>query len=585
MLGNLTGTLKSRATIIELEIYRALLKNSEIKLALREIISIVKKGLKIDRCSILLFDSEKKPLIRAYIGKHKRGSVSFNNDQGLVNIQEAEKELLKAVIAAKKPILIKDIKEEKGFSFHGNKGRMSERAFLSIPLIGKGNVLGILTISNYLPDSINKEARELMGYISKFIPEAIQYLMERDELIKSKLSLKRKVIDRDKALKEIRSNLLQCEEMLKEKDRSIYVLGKQLIDIRQFSESVLQSLSSGLISVDMEGRITYMNREAERILQCDFKEMASRPLQDIFTGKGENLDILSEGKAQDTSPYGMEMTLRTRDGKEIPIGYSISSHLDATGNEIGKIIHFRDLTDKKRMQEEILRMDRLVSLGEISMGIAHEIRNPLAGIRITAQAMEEELPQDDLKREYLNRIIKEIDRLNDLLKSFFSFAKPEKPEFSLCHIKDIVREVYFLIKKDLRDRHIDFIEDYAEGLPKVMVDFNQMKQAFLNLLLNSIQAMPRGGLLRIGCTMINNSLVKGKGGRYLEITVSDTGKGIDEEVLPRIFDPFFTTKAKGLGLGLSITYRIIKRHNGEITVKSKKGEGTIFYIKLPIQFH
>jgi len=326
-----------------------------------------------------------------------------------------------------------------------------------------------------------------------------------------------------------------------------------------------------------------MNREAEKILQCNLKEMASRPLDELFIPKGRVLDIVSEDHASDDSPYGLEMIFVGKDGKEIPIGYSISSHFDAMGKEIGKIVHFRDLTDKKKMQEEILRMDRLVSLGEISMGIAHEIRNPLAGIRITAQAMEEELPEGDPKREYLLRIIKEIDRLNDLLKSFFSFAKPEKPEFSLCHVQEIVKEVYFLIQKDLRDRGIDFIQDYAEGLPLVRVDFNQMKQAFLNLLLNSIQAMPRGGFLRIGCALGEDSFVKNQGNRFLEITVSDTGKGIEEEYLPRIFDPFFTTKAKGLGLGLSITYRIIKRHHGTITVKSKKGEGTIFYIKLPVE--
>jgi signal transduction histidine kinase len=218
------------------------------------------------------------------------------------------------------------------------------------------------------------------------------------------------------------------------------------------------------------------------------------------------------------------------------------------------------------------------------MGIAHEIRNPLAGIRITAQAMDEEIDSGDSRKEYSGRIISEIDRLNDLLKSFFSYARPKNPDFSFCHIQEITQEVHLLIKKDLSDRDIDFVQDFGKGIPRLKVDFNQMKQVFLNLLLNSIHAMPLGGQLRVACTLNESRQKTDKRKRHAEITISDTGNGIDKQDILRIFDPFFTTKAKGLGLGLSITYRIIKKHGGNITVQSKKDEGTSFRITLPIDY-
>jgi signal transduction histidine kinase len=234
------------------------------------------------------------------------------------------------------------------------------------------------------------------------------------------------------------------------------------------------------------------------------------------------------------------------------------------------------------MQEEILRMDRLVSLGEISSGIAHEIRNPLAGIKTTAQAMGEEMDRNDPKREYLNRITREIDRLNDLLKMFFSFAKPQKPNLVHCNVKDIVNEVTPLLIKEITDKKITFIEKYSPGLPKVKVDLNQMHQVFLNLFLNAIQAMPSGGELRIVAEPVASLPLPHYHADYVQVSISDTGRGIPSHILSKVFDPFFTTKAKGVGLGLSISYQIIKKHGGTIRVESQEGKGTTFLITLPL---
>jgi signal transduction histidine kinase len=273
--------------------------------------------------------------------------------------------------------------------------------------------------------------------------------------------------------------------------------------------------------------------------------------------------------------------MKKKDCAEFPVGFTINNHLSIRGETIGKIVIFRDMTNVYKIQEEILRMDRLVSLGQLASGIAHELRNPLAGIKTTAQALSEEMPKDDSKREYLNRITKEIDRLNELLKTFFSFAKPQKPNLVYCYIKGIINEIIPFLIKEIADKGIRFTETYHPQLPKIKVDKNQMYQVFLNLFLNAIQAMPNGGQLKIEVSpMILHSL-DGIQQNFVKIVISDTGKGIPPHIVNKIFDPFFTTKPKGIGLGLSITYQIIKQHGGTIKVESEWEKGTSFVINLP----
>jgi signal transduction histidine kinase len=239
------------------------------------------------------------------------------------------------------------------------------------------------------------------------------------------------------------------------------------------------------------------------------------------------------------------------------------------------------MTNVYKIQEEILRMDRLVSLGKLASGIAHELRNPLAGIKTTAQALSEEMSKDDSRREYLNRITKEIDRLNELLKTFFSFAKPQTLNLVRCHVKDMTNEIIPFLIKEIADKGIHFFENYHPQLPKVKVDKTQMHQAFLNLFLNAIQAMPNGGELKIEAKPIASYSLDGSKQNFVKIQISDTGKGIPPHMIHKIFDPFFTTKPKGIGLGLSITYQIVKKHGGTIRVESELGKGTSFVINLP----
>jgi len=370
------------------------------------------------------------------------------------------------------------------------------------------------------------------------------------------------------------------DELVK-KEESIYRLTQELEDVKNFMESIIQSIGSGIIITGIHDTVTYINKAGERILGYSKDELVGKSFG-IFSLREKQSIVHSLLNNPDDLDTRKEGWMRRKDKVEFPVGFTINNHLSIRGETLGKIVIFRDMTNVFKIQEEILRMDRLVSLGKLSSGIAHELRNPLAGIKTTAQALSEEMSKDDSRREYLNRITKEIDRLNDLLKTFFSFAKPQKLNLIDCSVKDVINEIIPFLFKEIADQGVRFVEAYHPQLPKIKVDKNQMYQVFLNLFLNAIQAMPNGGELKIEVNPTVSYSQDGPSQNFIKIVISDTGKGIPPNIIHRIFDPFFTTKPKGIGLGLSITYQIIKKHGGTIKVESKLEKGTSFIINLPV---
>ena len=375
-------------------------------------------------------------------------------------------------------------------------------------------------------------------------------------------------------------SIIDTNEKIAKKEEVIRRLSQELEDVKNFTESIIQSIGSGIIITEMDDTITYINRAGERILGYSKDELIGKSFS-IFALRERQSIIHSLLNNPDDLDTRKEGWMRRKDQIEFPVGFTINNHVSVRGEMIGKIVIFRDLTNLNKIQEEILRMDRLVSLGKLASGIAHELRNPLAGIKTTAQALGEELSRDDPKREYLNRITKEIDRLNELLKTFFSFAKPQQLNLVHCDIKAIINEIIPFLMKEIAEKGIHFVETYPPQLPKIKVDKNQMYQVFLNLFLNAIQAMPNGGELKIEVSPVISSSLDGIKKKLIKIIISDTGTGIPTNIVHKIFDPFFTTKPRGIGLGLSITYQIIKKHGGTIKVESQLEKGTSFVINLP----
>ena len=356
-------------------------------------------------------------------------------------------------------------------------------------------------------------------------------------------------------------------------------LTSEFKELKRFTENVVEVIQDGLVAIDENGKILYFNKAAQDILGYDKNQVIGKNIKNLFSDQ-ELRAFLSVSFKAGEARIGREIEIKKVNDNTVSIGYTTALLTDDYGSVEGHIITFKDLTEIHRMQEEILRMDRLASLGEISSGIAHEIRNPLAAIKTTAQAMEDEVAIDDPQREFLTRIVKEIDRLDAMLRTFFSFAKPKKPQLTQCDIRDVIHEVLLLLNKDIKNNKMEVVEKYAQDLPLIHADFHQMQQVFLNLFLNSIIFISDKNEPKLFITAWGKK-TKGKKNDTLEISVTDTGVGIEDDLMVKIFDPFFTTRARGAGLGLAITYRIIQRHGGNISVKSKVGEGTTFIITFP----
>ncbi|NQT26722.1 PAS domain S-box protein [candidate division KSB1 bacterium] len=367
-------------------------------------------------------------------------------------------------------------------------------------------------------------------------------------------------------------------------------LEKNLTDLKNFNESIIQSMEAGLLTIDPDSRITSLNQYGESVLGIQESELLGKPIDTVLPQ--DQLDLLLN-KADQLEPlsYGKEIKLQLPTGKHIYVGFTVTDRIDDSGKKVGNILSFRDITLLKQMKDEVLRMDRLASLGVLASGIAHEIKNPLAGIKTMAQACEEEMDLDDAKKEYLVRITRQVDRLNSLLNTFFTFAKPKPPDRRPHSLHDILYEVTHLVRKKMSNQKIEYKMAVPVELPNILVDALQMQQVFLNLILNAIDVMPDGGLLSIRASIPTDSdlhdpiLFPEKEGDTLSsnllIIISDSGSGMSEELMQRIYDPFYTTKSNGLGLGLSIVYRIIQEHGGKIQVKSKTDEGTSFYLFIP----
>ncbi len=353
-------------------------------------------------------------------------------------------------------------------------------------------------------------------------------------------------------------------------------------------KNLMNSVEFGVIIFDHNYKITYYNKAVTWILKREFVPSKLFSLEQIFN-KNEFSKIKSVIDANIFPAVRQELQLDTDDTINLYIGFSIYPlREEALHNHYALV--FSEISQTKRIQSEIIRMDRMASLGVLSSGIAHEIRNPLAGIKAMAQTLEEELEDNPLHLEYVQRIIRQVNRLDELLKSFFTYARPTRPDPSPMQIADILREVLPLVKPRTQQNHVQIEEIYADDLLPVFVDANQIQQVFLNLILNAIDAIHSGGKITIAA---QNAEAEGPlidrrhptpkllSDTFLEIKIKDTGQGIPKPDCDKIFNPFYTTKTNGTGLGLSIVYQIIREHGGRITVESEVNQGSVFTILLP----
>jgi PAS domain S-box-containing protein len=356
-------------------------------------------------------------------------------------------------------------------------------------------------------------------------------------------------------------------------------LYSHLVAERNFTQSILTHITNGIITLDSLGNITWFNPCCERIFGKKRNEVLARHYSESFSELPSWVDAITENLS---SPEGNSLEFRSvfQDGKERILDVHFSKIGQNRRDAVLIIVH--DITERKLMEEHLRRSDRLISLGVLAAGIAHEIRNPLTGISLLLDDLHDHLPGMPAERELLQRSLQEIDRLENLINGLLDFAVPSSGmKFELRPLGGVLENTLFLVKKLCKNNKISLSVDTRESLPPLRFDSEKIQQALLNLLMNSVQAMDEGGELRIQAKSIShpehldaNSAVR--------ITVEDTGRGIAAEDIPYVFDPFFTRNKSGCGLGLAIAHSIVREHGGRISLSSKPGAGTTVWVDLPV---
>jgi two-component system sensor histidine kinase PilS (NtrC family) len=318
------------------------------------------------------------------------------------------------------------------------------------------------------------------------------------------------------------------------------------------------------------GRVNLINDTACQILEMRREDVAGKPVETLMAG------LASDGGRSEFRLPRPEIVFRRADGAEIFLGFSASPLKDAEGKLIGRVIIFQDLTPVKQMEERIRLSDRLAGVGELAAGLAHEIRNPLASIAGASQMLKESPGVPGDSRPLLEIIERESTRLNGLITDFLAYTGPSLKSSGPVHLGDIMGEIVEAVRAgEAREKGVD-VETLSMSDVCVEGDAEQLKQVVWNLVRNAIQATPAGGKVRLDLL----SQVR-HGERYAVATVSDTGQGIDPEIMGKIFNPFYTSKEGGTGLGLAISQRIVHFHRGFVEVKSAPGHGSVFSVFLP----
>jgi signal transduction histidine kinase len=337
---------------------------------------------------------------------------------------------------------------------------------------------------------------------------------------------------------------------------------------------LLDSLDFGLMALDAENRVLFLNRKAAEILGTPAEEFRGRPAGELLDSRTPGFSFWSLDQI-DPEEAGTREIMLEHASKEFLLEMRWITPAEGDG-PITTILAFDDVTETVGEVEFQRRVDRFASVGDLSAVIAHEIRNPLTGIRTTIQYVGSKMPRESTLRGDLEDAIKELDRIEQFTTDLLQFARPKSFQMVEQEINPILETVLDNLEIPFREAGITVRRDLAPNLPGLAFDRDAIQQVFLNIVLNAIEAMPTGGQFRI-----SSSVRRYRSRLAVEVAFSDTGCGISEAVVDKIFDPFFTTKPAGTGLGLSISLQIVREHSGRITVRNRSQGGVTFRLSFP----
>jgi two-component system, NtrC family, sensor kinase len=341
--------------------------------------------------------------------------------------------------------------------------------------------------------------------------------------------------------------------------------------LKDFSENIVESLNVGVLAVDLYGTVEAWNSRMEQLFQVSRNDAVGQPLAGILPVELVQ-EISSRGDAEQVT--GIYKQRLQHQGHSMVVNVSITPLVNKSGERIGRLLLFDDVTQRERMEEQMSQTEKLTSLGLLAAGVAHEVNTPLAVISNYIQMLAKQMPEGDPRQSIIEKIVKQTFRASEIVNNLLNFSRTGPSALADVDVNRVVEETLSLVAHPLKTSQIQVVKHLTDGLPAVRGSANKLQQVFLNLFLNARDAMPTGGILEVRTGAHNGGV---------EIEVADTGNGIPRDHIHKIFDPFFTTKpgGRGTGLGLSVSYGIIKEHAGKIDVRSAPGRGTSFHVEFP----
>ncbi|MEN8190028.1 MAG: ATP-binding protein [Thermodesulfobacteriota bacterium] len=339
----------------------------------------------------------------------------------------------------------------------------------------------------------------------------------------------------------------------------------RLSQVRAFRDSLITFLPVGLVATDNSGKIRLFNQFTEQICSVSEAEVLGQ-LPPKVLPRVISEPLSTRGQKDDgDNVYLKEVELFDGRGKPLILQLTALSVVDSKGDFAGRLLLIQDLSQVKRLQAEVRRNERMAALGKMAAGVAHELRNPLSSIKGLAVLLGSRFKKESSDYQTAHILTEEVDRLNRSISELLDYSRPHELQKKSCDLGEVISEALTLIRVDAEAAGVEIGAEFDAGYPEVAVDQDKIKQVFLNLFLNSIQAMESGGELRV--------VLDERAGR-LRCRVSDTGCGLDAVSLAKVFDPYFTTKPQGTGLGLAMSAKIVEEHGGTITMASDPGKGT-----------